>query len=244
MTESFLVLLAGGVMLAAALSKPREVTASWLRLAGIIALAMTALSAFFFSRRSERNGPEWYLYGILTASILLHLCVPKDRGRRSPPGTAFLTAVFCGCILALGKPTVAGMFSSCGIAAMSGVALMDMLLGHAYLTASKMSIRPFKSLHELLGGITVVRAFFAIGVAMVMLFIRPVELFWDRFGLFVITRWVVGLVIPAVFIYMAYDCIKRRATQSATGILYVAGVLIFIGEIVALYLVRETRLPF
>jgi hypothetical protein len=63
-------------------------------------------------------------------------------------------------------------------------------------------------------------------------------------GLFVITRWLVGLVIPAVFIYMAYDCIKRRATQSATGILYVTGILIFIGEIIGLYLLRETRLPF
>ena len=52
------------------------------------------------------------------------------------------------------------------------------------------------------------------------------------------TRWLVGLLVPAVFVYMAHDCIKRRSTQSATGILYVAGVLIFIGEIVALYLVR------
>jgi hypothetical protein len=90
----------------------------------------------------------------------------------------------------------------------------------------------------------VIRAICAIGIAMIMLQWRPIELFWDRFGLFVITRWLVGLAVPAVFIYMAYDCIKRRATQSATGILYVAGVLIFIGEIVALYLVRETRLPF
>jgi hypothetical protein len=244
MTESFLVLLAGGVMLAAFTSDPREVTVSWLRLAGIIALALTALSAFFFLRRSEPSGPGWLLYGILASSILLHLWVPKDRGRRSPAGAALVTAIFCGCILALGKPTVAGVFSSCGIAAMSGVVLMDMLLGHAYLTASKMSIRPFKDLHEFLMGITVVRAIFAVGVAMVMLLMRPIELFWDRFGLFVITRWLVGLVIPAVFIYMAYDCIKRRATQSATGILYVAGILIFIGEIMALYLLRETRLPF
>ncbi len=79
---------------------------------------------------------------------------------------------------------------------------------------------------------------------MLLLQRRPIELFWDRFGLFVITRWLVGLVIPGVFIYMAYDCIRRRATQSATGILYVTGILIFIGEIIALYLLRETRLPF
>jgi hypothetical protein len=58
------------------------------------------------------------------------------------------------------------------------------------------------------------------------------------------TRWLVGLLVPAVFVYMAHDCIRRRSTQSATGILYVAGVLILIGELVALYLTRETGLPF
>ena len=64
------------------------------------------------------------------------------------------------------------------------------------------------------------------------------------YGLYIGTRWLVGLLVPAIFVYMAHDCIKRRATQSATGILYVAGVLIFIGEIIALYLLRQTGLPF
>ena len=65
-----------------------------------------------------------------------------------------------------------------------------------------------------------------------------------QFGLLVGTRWFVGLIVPAVFVYMAHDCIRRRSTQSATGILYVAGVLVFIGELVALHLTRETGLPF
>ena len=58
MTEAFLVLLAGGVMLAAFVSDPREVTVNWLRLAGIIALAMTALAAFFYWRRGETHQRE------------------------------------------------------------------------------------------------------------------------------------------------------------------------------------------
>jgi hypothetical protein len=79
---------------------------------------------------------------------------------------------------------------------------------------------------------------------MILLPRNPIEFFWDRYGILVLTRWLVGLAVPAVFIYMAWDCIRRRATQSATGILYVAGVLVFIGELVALYLLRETALPF
>ena len=66
---------------------------------------------------------------------------------------------------------------------------------------------------------------------------------WGAHGLIIATRWFVGLLVPLIFIYMAHDCIRRRATQSATGILYVCGVLVFIGEICGLNLLRETGLP-
>ena len=247
MTETFLVLLAGGVMLAAFISDPREVTVNWLRLAGIIALAMAALSAYFFSRRDTTRQSEWIFYGVVFVSILGHLGgihLPIAAIGRPFALAAAAGGGVLGARLALGNGLAIGLLSAGGIAAMSGIALMDMLLGHAYLTASRMTMRPFVRLHLSLAVVTVLRAICAIGIAMVMLQRRPIELFWDRFGLFVITRWAVGLLIPAVFIYMAYDCIKRRATQSATGILYVAGILIFIGEIISLYLLRETRLPF
>ena len=247
MTEAFLVLLAGGVMLAAFISDPRDVTVNWLRLAGMIALAMTALAGYFFSRRTQTNQREWLMLAILFVAILLQIGgihLPDPRIGRPFAFVAAVAAVFIGDRLVLGAPSLPGFISTAGIAAMCGLALMDMLLGHAYLTASKMTMRPFVRLHLSLAVITVLRAICAIGVAMILLHRRPIELFWDRFGLLVITRWAVGLLVPSLFIYMAYDCIKRRATQSATGILYVAGILIFIGEIISLYLLRETRLPF
>jgi hypothetical protein len=247
MTETFLVLLAAGVMMAAFISDPREVTVSWLRLGGIIALAMGALAIYFYWRREQTSEKEWLMFGLLAGAILLQIGGIHRPGARMGRPFALLAAiggVMLGAQLALGRSSAVGIISTGGIAAMSGVALMDMLLGHAYLTASKMTMRPFVRLHVSLAVITVVRAICAIGVAMIMLRSRPIELFWDRFGLFVVTRWLVGLAVPVVFIYMAYNCIKRRATQSATGILYVAGVLIFIGEIIGLYLLRETRLPF
>ena len=45
--------------------------------------------------------------------------------------------------------------------------------------------------------------------------------------------YAVGLIVPAVFTYMTYDCVRRRANQSATGILYVATVLVIVGEGIA-----------
>jgi hypothetical protein len=119
-----------------------------------------------------------------------------------------------------------------------------MLLGHAYLTASKMTIAPFLRINSMLAGTLIWRMLIAVGGTMLLQHYRQIYLLWGQFGLFILTRWLVGLLVPAVFIYMAHDCIKRRATQSATGILYVAGVLVFIGEIVALYLVKATGLPF
>jgi hypothetical protein len=245
MTESFLVLLASGVMLAAAIPNPKDVTINWLRLAGIIALALASLSLFFFLRREEPpTQRHWVLFALLFASILLNLALihfplPIGRGLAAP---AFLAGIFLAAhLLSRGRISV---LTTAGVSAMCGVVLMDMLLGHAYLTASKMTIRPFVHLHISLALITAFRLLCAIGLTMILLPRNPIEFFWDRYGILILTRWLVGLAVPAVFIYMAWDCIRRRATQSATGILYVAGVLIFIGELVALYLLRETALPF
>ena len=124
---------------------------------------------------------------------------------------------------------------------MTGLVLMDMLLGHAYLTASQMTMAPFVRLNRAVGLTLAVRAILGV---VVLLMDRPDRMFWNLHAVYVGTRWLVGIIVPGIFIWMAHDCIKRRATQSATGILYVAGVLIFIGEIVALYLVRATGLPF
>jgi len=240
-------LLAAGVMLAAFISDPREVTVNWLRLAGIIALTMTSLSGFFYWRREQTSEKDWLLYALVFGTILLQIGgihLPPARIGRPFALAAAVGGILLGERLAMGKGSGAALMTASGMAAMCGISLMDMLLGHAYLTASKMTMRPFVRLHVLLAAVMVLRAICAVGIAMIMLQKWPIELFWDRFGLFVITRWLVGLAVPAVFIYMAYDCIKRRATQSATGILYVAGILIFIGEIISLYLLRETRLPF
>jgi hypothetical protein len=140
-------------------------------------------------------------------------------------------------------PYGASLVGCAGVATMCGVVLMEMLLGHAYLTAAKMTIAPFRRMNLVLAGILALRMFFAL-CAVLMEQRWPIELFWARSGLLVGTRWLVGLLVPCVFVYMTHDCIKRRATQSATGILYVAGILIFIGEMIALYLIRETGLPF
>jgi hypothetical protein len=269
MPETFLILLAGGVMLAAALSDPRAVTLHWLRLAGIIALCMAGLAVFFYVRRGPlAELPLLYRriqIGLIAGTVVAILAqlafvqVAWRRTQRALAAAALVLAVLAGANILHGLMHAAGRavpfppkglsialqtLSCAGVAATTGLALMDMLLGHAYLTASKMTIAPFRRLNLALAAVIGLRLVMStLGVWLLVRW-RPVEMLWGVHGLFMLTRWLVGLGVPAVFVYMAHDCIKRRSTQSATGILYVAGVLVFIGEMVALQLVRETGLPF
>jgi hypothetical protein len=249
MPESFLILLAGGIMLAAAVSDPQQVTLNWLRLCGILALAMAGLSTFFLYRRGEPVPLATALANACVfAAIAGQLAFVQLAFRRTQQILAWLAFFLSVKVAAAADYTPADPLvayaSSLGIAAMCGLALMDMLLGHAYLTASKMTIAPFTRLNAFLAGTLIWRTILAVGVTMLIAHFHPIYMLWGQHGLFILTRWLVGLCVPAVFVYMAHDCIRRRSTQSATGILYVAGVLIFIGEIVALYLVRATGLPF
>lgn len=241
MPELFLILLSGGVMLAAAISDPQAVTLRWLRLAGIIALTMCALAGFFAS--------DYWGIAICFILILAQLAfvqVAYRKTQRVLATLAFaLTIGTAGAFLHVYRPgnltilTIANMFT----AAVLGLGLMDMLLGHAYLTASQMTMAPFQRLNRALALAMAGRAVLSIPVAIYSQYQNPIEMFWNLHGLFIGTRWLVGFIVPGVFVYMAHDCIKRRATQSATGILYVAGVLLFIGEIIGLHLIRETGLP-
>ena len=271
MPETFLILLAGGVLLAAALSDPKQVTLHWLRLAGILALCFAAGAVFFYLGRepSPDASPVYRrvqlgLIATMALAILGQLAfaqVAWGRAQRFFAAAAFVLAVLAGAnvlheSMAAPERDAAVRFppkalsvliqtvACAGVSAMSGLVLMDMLLGHAYLTASNMTMRPFRRLNLALAIATGVRVLMAVGLVPALQSWRPLYMMWGRFGLYALTRWLVGLAVPAVFIYMAHDCIKRRSTQSATGILYVTGVLVFIGEIVALYLLRETGLPF
>jgi hypothetical protein len=254
MPETFLILLAGGILLAAAIPNPKDVTLLWLRLAGIISLSLAALSLFFCFRRDSAHAPiHLTLYIITLAAILAQLAFVQISWRATQRILNLLAYAFAVATALTILPrnfTTSALtnlsitLALAGIAAMTGIVLMDMLLGHAYLTASKMSMKPFARLNASLALVALARLLTATLGVYYLNSLHPMRMLWGVHGLLMLTRWLVGLAVPFVFIYMAHDCIKRRATQSATGILYVCGILIFIGEMIALPLVRDTGLPF
>jgi hypothetical protein len=118
-----------------------------------------------------------------------------------------------------------------------GTTLAAMLLGHHYLTAPTMSIEPLKSYVRLMGWGLAVRG--ALGVAGLVLSQGAQPALGFGGGtvdawLFPMMRWGMGFAAPAVAAVMAWQTVRIRSTQSATGILYAAMTLLLFGELSSL----------
>jgi hypothetical protein len=124
-------------------------------------------------------------------------------------------------------------------AALVGSALTAMLLGHFYLISPALSIRPLLRLLAALAVAVVVRAA-ADGYALSrwtaehsFASLNADETLWLP------VRWLVGLAAPLGLNWMAWQAARIRSTQSATGILYVAVIFCFLGELTGLLLRGE-----
>ena len=60
----------------------------------------------------------------------------------------------------------------------------------------------------------------------------------DEVTLLLPVHWLVGLVGPAILAGLAWQTAKIRSTQSATGILYVVVIMVFLAEVVSMVLFR------
>jgi hypothetical protein len=121
-----------------------------------------------------------------------------------------------------------------------GVSLTAMLLGHSYLIAPQMTLAPLRRTLIALALALAGRAVFA-GLALWTWTAVPTRpsvqveaLLWLP------VRWGLGLLVPAVLTWMAWQTTKLRNTQSATGILYIVVVFVFLGELMAQLLFNVT----
>lgn len=116
-------------------------------------------------------------------------------------------------------------------AALLGSATSAMLMGHSYLVAPAMALTP---LLRLTGAL-----FVCLGLRMAVAGIW----LWYWFGgqtsladtaLWLPVRWGIGFIVPLVLAWMAWQSARIRSTQSATGILYVVVIFVFLGELISL----------
>lgn len=117
-----------------------------------------------------------------------------------------------------------------------GAGVLGMLLGHSYLTRPDLSIIPLRILVRIFMMLVFVEA----GIALLSLFLMiPFPRLKDALllntfeGLYLWIRLLIGIVGPVVLAPMIVQTVKERATMSATGLLYVAMLMVIIGEIFA-----------
>jgi len=193
-----------------------------------LALASLSVSPLLYSRRLNVSGYVRSLLGLCgAAGLVAGLLWAEPTSMASPPAPSAAISHLLGGLL-LGSVTVAW------------------LLGHRYLTASEMTIDPLKRASQLL--------FVALGARwgflLVMLSVGALASgVADSDGAFLTnlaSSWMplsmrigIGLVLPTVFAYMVWQCVRLRSTQSATGILFFMSILVAVGELTSRYLISS-----
>ena len=126
-----------------------------------------------------------------------------------------------------------------------GFFIASMFLGHWYLNWPGMKLEPLKRLIMLAAGSLILRALLSLcGLWIAFTYVTSpsapvVSLPWS----FIIFRWLAGIIGPAVMTYMTWQTLKIPNTQSATGILYAAVILTFLGELTSQLLSRSLLVP-
>jgi hypothetical protein len=140
---------------------------------------------------------------------------------------------------------VAGSASS---SLLLGAVAVTMILGHWYLVDTSLSIAPLAHGARWFAAAVVAR-WVEVSVALgsggwaTLRVGRPADLILATNGLFFLFRALMGLGAPLVLAGLVWQTVKIRSTQSATGLLYVALILVLFGELVSEFLQVLTGYP-
>jgi hypothetical protein len=110
-----------------------------------------------------------------------------------------------------------------------GTALSAMLMGHSYLIAPTMSLRPLLILIAALA--ISIAARMAVDGLWLWTTRRSMGSLDNEVILMLLVRWAVGFAGVLGLTWMAWQTARIRSTQSATGILYVVVIFCFLGEL-------------
>ncbi len=268
MLLTFLATMTGGTLGVLALCRVEQISWKFLRLIAILGLSgFAGTTAWALSPSFDGTAP-WStaaiglsMAGFLTGGGLLVLAPLAEskatliRGCGAAGGALGLGAAWCwgmsDGIWPTGNPLA--QWSTAGGLVLGGFLLgsvtLTWLLGHAYLTASAMTIAPLRRLSRLFIAAVATRSVFSLGCLAILWFSAanprgetiPPALMGPI--LMILVRVLVGLIVVGVFAYMIWDCARLRSTQSATGIAFFASLCVVIGELAGQYVIRATAFP-
>ncbi len=266
MIESFVLKLVTGIALMWLLMPRKDVTDGFFRIQMLVALGLSVLlvlvvqpsnpaqetnsaASFMTSGLRTQAGSRLIYFAQLTAAVVAFAGhIVWKLGRRLP-GAIAIYAIAILCLLSLATASLAGgvnfdslnlLLSDLASAAVLGATLTGMLLGHWYLTTPTMSIGPLSWFARALAVAAILR-----------LLMTSFSLF--RFGfashdllhlLCLTVRIVGGILVPFATAVVVARILKYRNTQSATGVLFAALILVFMGEMMAAWLEHDLRIPY
>jgi hypothetical protein len=245
MLADFALRLACGLAALLLLTPWRLVPPAFFRTHCLVILGLLVLAALDASRLGVRGS---VLTGTVVAAVLSYLAAVSwglGLPRLAVPVTALVVGTCAGVLVLVSRSTDSQLWALNGAgrlasAFLMGATLTAMLLGHHYLTAPAMSIEPLKRFVRSMAWGLGARGVLALVGLGVWASLSATQSLPTASPLFLSVRWGVGVLGPAVATALTWKTVAIRSTQSATGILYIAMILVLFGELTAMVLSRET----
>jgi len=230
------------------LAPRREITSGFFRIQMLVTMGLSVLATLTASQMNRSSVPypefsqRWFfIIGILLAMLSFLGSVMWTLERRSAGFRyAIGIALISSCLLAFNETGMtsvstreAALFlNSISSAWLFGGTMCAMLLGHWYLTATGMPLEPLTQLNRLFAASVLIR----IVVTLFVIFGGAVR--YDTNIALWTLRWA-GLLGPLVLAFLTINILRYKNTQSATGVLYAATTLVFMGETASSLLVKN-----
>jgi len=256
-----------GMMLALLFLNPRRIGNGFFKFAsltaGILMGVPLAFNYFFPSPYRTGYGPSILLLVSVVLTILYNRVVNLDKFDAALVLLLGVVASGLASItwdsLAFNKLlNIAGwehwllVVNNIAGAAILGTVLLAMVFGHWYLVIPGLSIDHLMKLTKvlmatiLLRMATVVATFTLIRLepSLPLGRVLSVLMLGLEHGIFFWPRLICGIVAPIVLAVMIHSTVQIRHTQAATGLLYVAVVVLLLGEFMSKFLLFSVQLPF
>jgi hypothetical protein len=256
----FLFRFTFGVAAAMGLTSPKQVTSGFFRvhlwvLLGVQTLAALATYSWPMNAKTPAAAISLWQFSLaVSGAIAAYAGAVIWMYERLQPGKAviWLVAILAllGCTIPLleapsERHPLLGLADRFSGGALLGLVTTAMLLGHWYLNTPTMQIAPLRRLIGLLAAAVLLRMIVCgSGLALELtLGGQAQDPNLTTWLLFVALRWFAGLVGVLGLAWLTWQTLKIPNTQSATGILYAAVILAFIGELASQLLSAEATYP-
>jgi hypothetical protein len=252
----FLLRASFGLAAAMTTVSPRQVTSGYFRNHLYVILGLSALAALL----SRAAAPAAFGWALATAVLSYAGSIAWLYEKRRA-GLAALAAVAAAALIGLiaitseppssaasvqpraeGDRLAIALYYAQSVTSglLIGFTMASMLLGHWYLNVPGMQLAPLRKLLLAMAIAVAVHAVVCAAGLWLEALSRPLS---TQDWLFLLLRWSFGLFGVAVLIWLARETLAIPNTQSATGILYVAVMGVFVGETMSLLLSAGSRYP-